>query len=80
MSDQMEDILKVFIDDESYNNGHGHAYDTLGIDPLAGAVIVVRPDQYVSFVTDMEDFDGLGNFFEGALKKNVTDTAKHTKL
>lgn len=39
------DLHNVFVDDESYNSGHGHAYEKYCIDPTKGAVIVVRPDQ-----------------------------------
>jgi hypothetical protein len=39
------DPHKIFFDDESYNDGHGHAYDVYGINPGRGAVVVVRPDQ-----------------------------------
>lgn len=39
------DLHKTFVDDESYNSGHGHAYDTYGIDIKKGAVAIVRPDQ-----------------------------------
>jgi phenol 2-monooxygenase len=39
------DLHKVYIDDESYNSGHGRAYEFYGVDPLKGAVVVVRPDQ-----------------------------------
>lgn len=38
-------LHKVFVDDQSYNSGHGHAFDSLGIDPDAVTVVVVRPDQ-----------------------------------
>ena len=38
------DLHKVFIDDESYHDGHGHAYDFYGVDPEKGAVAIVRPD------------------------------------
>lgn len=34
----------MYYDDESYNRGHGHAYDYLGIKP-EGAIVIVRPDQ-----------------------------------
>jgi phenol 2-monooxygenase len=53
------------VDDESYNYGHGHAYDSLGIDPQQGAVVIVRPDQYVSMVTSLDDVEGLSSFFKG---------------
>lgn len=39
------DLHKIYYDDESYNMGHGHAYEHLGIDPVQGAIIIVRPDQ-----------------------------------
>jgi phenol 2-monooxygenase len=39
------DLHKVYIDDEHYNSGHGHAYERYGVDPNVGAVVVVRPDQ-----------------------------------
>lgn len=38
------DLHKMYYDDESYNKGHGHAYDFLGIGP-EGAIVIVRPDQ-----------------------------------
>ena len=34
----------MFVDDESYNSGHGRAYKAFGIDPEKGALVVVRPD------------------------------------
>lgn len=37
-------LHKVFVDDESWNSGHGHAYDSYGIDPEQGCLVVVRPD------------------------------------
>ncbi|KAI5201533.1 hypothetical protein AUEXF2481DRAFT_534475 [Aureobasidium subglaciale EXF-2481] len=44
----LDDINKIFVDDESYNHGHGHAYDALGIDKSIGSVVVIRPDQCIS--------------------------------
>ncbi|EHL00336.1 putative Phenol 2-monooxygenase [Glarea lozoyensis 74030] len=41
---RMRDIHKIYIDDESYNYGHGHAYEFYGIDPDKGAIVIVRPD------------------------------------
>lgn len=37
-------LTKVFADEESYNSGHGHAYEAFGVDPQRGALVVVRPD------------------------------------
>lgn len=42
------DLHKIYYDDKSYNQGHGHAYEFLGINPNQGAIVVVRPDQCVS--------------------------------
>lgn len=33
------------MDDESYNSGHGRAFDTIGIDHESITIVVVRPDQ-----------------------------------
>lgn len=43
-------LHKVFVDDESYNSGHGHAFDTIAVDHEAITIVVVRPDQceYIS--------------------------------
>jgi hypothetical protein len=38
------DLLKTFVDDDSYNSGHGHAYEKYGIGVEEGAVVIVRPD------------------------------------
>ncbi|KAJ5756831.1 hypothetical protein N7533_006374 [Penicillium manginii] len=62
------DLHKIYYDDESHNQGHGHAYDVLGIDPKRGALIIVRPDQYVSAVMDLSDYTEIGNFFKGFLR------------
>ncbi|CAK7206201.1 hypothetical protein SEUCBS139899_008987 [Sporothrix eucalyptigena] len=59
------DYNKIFVDDESYHEGHGDAYKNYGIDPAKGAVIVIRPDQYVSYVGPVADYDSLDRFFSG---------------
>ncbi|PVH75655.1 putative phenol 2-monooxygenase [Cadophora sp. DSE1049] len=61
----MRDLHKTFVDDESYNSGHGHAYEKYGIDVKEGAVAVVRPDQYVSLITSIDDHEGISKFFAG---------------
>lgn len=62
---KMRDLHKTFIDDASYNSGHGHAYETYGVDPERGAVVIVRPDQYVSKIVSFENMGNIGDFFEG---------------
>ncbi|KIW20628.1 hypothetical protein PV08_01204 [Exophiala spinifera] len=61
---KLRDLHKTFVDDESYNSGHGHAYEKYGIDPDIGATIIVRPDQYVSKVTSIDDVEGIGHLFD----------------
>ncbi|KAM6505384.1 hypothetical protein FSOLCH5_014604 [Fusarium solani] len=59
------DYEKVFVDDFSYHEGHGQAYASYGIDPTRGCVVVVRPDQYVSWIGELEDVDDINRFFDG---------------
>ncbi|EMD87980.1 hypothetical protein COCC4DRAFT_173359 [Bipolaris maydis ATCC 48331] len=65
------DLHKSFVDDEHYNSGHGHAYEAYGVDPEVGAVVIVRPDQYVSKVTLLDDLDGITRFFAGCMTEQV---------
>ncbi|KAF2825749.1 hypothetical protein CC86DRAFT_467389 [Ophiobolus disseminans] len=73
---KIRDLHKTYIDDEHYNSGHGHAYEKYGVDEKVGAVVVVRPDQYVSKVTKLEDFDGIATFFEGCLLEQSAGTKR----
>lgn len=59
------DYWKVYVDDQSYHEGHGHAYENYGVDPKRGCVVILRPDQYVGWVGDLEDTDDMGNYFSG---------------
>lgn len=61
------DNHRIVIDDESYNWGHGHAYDNLSIEPIHGAVVIVRPDQYVSLITGLDGIENIRDFFAGVL-------------
>ncbi|KAK0105095.1 hypothetical protein ONS96_004498 [Cadophora gregata f. sp. sojae] len=61
----MRDLHKTFIDDDSYNSGYGHAYEKYGVDVREGAVVVVRPDQYISLITSLDDHEDISKFFEG---------------
>jgi len=56
-------FAQVFCDDDSYHSGHGRAYEKYGISPR-GAIVVVRPDGYVSLLVDLEDTDRIDAFFE----------------
>ncbi|KAB5533390.1 FAD binding domain-containing protein [Coniochaeta sp. 2T2.1] len=66
---KMKSLHKVVFDDESYNSGHGHAYEAYGVDPAVGALIIVRPDQYTAKVTTVADVEGVASFFQGFLNK-----------
>ena len=62
------DYWKVFVDDQSYHEGHGRAYENYGVDPKIGACVIVRPDQYVSWVGDLEDYEAMDEFFSVFMK------------
>ncbi|CAL8584823.1 hypothetical protein XPA_010406 [Xanthoria parietina] len=53
----------IFVDEESYYQGHGHAYDGYGIDRTRGCVVVIRPDQHVAWIGELEDVSGLEAYF-----------------
>jgi phenol 2-monooxygenase len=57
------DYWKIFVDDESYHEGHGQIYEYFGIDPAEGCSIIIRPDQYLSFVGPMDAYDEMDHFF-----------------
>lgn len=59
------DYWKIYVDDQSYHEGHGQAYQHYGVDPETGCAVVLRPDQHVSFVTEVDDYEGLDRFFSG---------------
>lgn len=42
-------------------------YDLRGIDRKQGAIVIVRPDQYVAHILPMDAFDELDRFFNGFL-------------
>lgn len=59
------DYWKIFVDDQSYHEGHGHIYQNLGIDPSRGCAIILRPDQYVSYVGPMDNYEAMDRFLAG---------------
>ncbi|KAL4918330.1 FAD binding domain-containing protein [Aspergillus aurantiobrunneus] len=60
---RIRDLHKIFFDDESYNKVNGHLYEHLGINPDNGVIVIVRPDQYVSSVIPIDDYQRIGQFF-----------------
>jgi phenol 2-monooxygenase len=59
------DYMKIYVDDQSYHEGHGQAYRKYGVDPKEGCVVILRPDQYVGFVGSLEDVEALDHYFSG---------------
>lgn len=57
----------IFVDGESYYEGHGRAYEGYGIDPVRGCVVLIRPDQHVAWIGELEDVQGLERYFAGIL-------------
>ncbi|OQO07602.1 hypothetical protein B0A48_07299 [Cryoendolithus antarcticus] len=58
------DYEKIFVDDVSYHEGHGEIYKNFGIVP-EGCIVILRPDQYVSYVGSIDDVDAVDKFFSG---------------
>ncbi|CAG8234244.1 unnamed protein product [Penicillium nalgiovense] len=65
------DYWKVFVDEESYHEGNGQAYANYGIDLNRGASVIVRPDQYVSWVGEVDDYEQMSRFFSGFMKQQA---------
>lgn len=61
------DYEKVFVDDISYHEGHGEAYRNYGVDRERGCAVIVRPDQYVAWVGELEDVDEIDRYFSAFL-------------
>ncbi|KAL1952881.1 hypothetical protein VTO42DRAFT_4068 [Malbranchea cinnamomea] len=57
------DYWKVFVDDDSYHEGHGQCYENMGLDKRVGAAVILRPDQYVGWVGEVSDYEGMDEFF-----------------
>lgn len=61
------DYNRIFVDEESYYEGHGQAYEGYGVDKTRGCLVVVRPDQYVAWIGELEDVEELEKYFAGFL-------------
>lgn len=66
--DQGWDYSKIYVDDESHHHGHGHAYERYGISPKTGCLVVVRPDQHVGSIVELEDIDQVDAFFSAFMR------------
>ncbi|GAA5961789.1 hypothetical protein JCM3765_004073 [Sporobolomyces pararoseus] len=54
---------RIYVDEPSYHRGDGKAYETYGISKETGAIVVVRPDQYVGLIVGLEDYSLLDDYF-----------------
>ncbi|TAQ91074.1 hypothetical protein B7494_g637 [Chlorociboria aeruginascens] len=59
------DYWKVYVDDESYHEGHGKAYENYGVDEKRGCVVILRPDQHVGWIGELEDVKDMDGYFSG---------------
>jgi len=73
------DYDKIYVDDESYHEGHSHAYENYGVDLDKGCIVVLRPDQYVAYVGDLEDIADLDAYFKGVLNDSSVQIAPDPK-
>lgn len=48
----------------------GKAYEIWGIDLVRGAVAIIRPDQYVGWVGELEDIEGMTKYFGQIFTRN----------
>lgn len=72
---------KVYTDDVSVHEGFGDAYKNYGVDKDRGCVVVVRPDQIVAWIGELEDFDDLQAYFDGCLiLKKAVDGASSDRM
>jgi phenol 2-monooxygenase len=74
------DYNKVFVDDASYHEGDGKAYEGYAVDKEKGCVVVVRPDGYVAYMGEIEDGEALESYFGGVLLDGVGHKKKLEKV
>ncbi|KAH7143556.1 FAD binding domain-containing protein [Dactylonectria macrodidyma] len=71
------DYNKIFVDDESYHEGHGQLYENFGIDRGEGCVVILRPDQYISYLGKIDNYKSIDGFFSGfMLPQSVMEESK----
>jgi phenol 2-monooxygenase len=63
----LTDYEKIFTADHA---GGRDIFDLRGIDRDRGAMVVLRPDQYVAHVLPLDAFEELSGFFEGVLRQH----------
>lgn len=72
------DYNQIFVDAESYHEGHGKAYEFYGVDPGEGCVVILRPDQHVAYIGALEDVGEITKYFSSFMvSKDIQ--VKHPK-
>lgn len=73
------DYWKIFVDAESYHEGYGKIYEYFGIDPQEGCAMIIRPDQYLSYVGKVDAYEDMDRFFSGFMveQKGVPSPASN---
>lgn len=64
------DYEKIYVDDVSYHEGHGNIYEEFGISEQ-GCIVVVRPDQHVSYVGPLSLPKAVTQFFSGFMMPQI---------
>jgi len=70
------DYWKIFVDDESYHEGYGRIYENFGIDTQEGCAVIIRPDQYISYVGRMDAYEEVDRFFSAFMIPQKHTSAK----
>lgn len=70
------DYEKVFVDDVSYHEGFGEAYEKYGIDRRRGCFVVCRPDQHVGCKGELRDLPTVLDDYFGTILNSVTSNIR----
>ena len=46
-----------------YGRVGGHGYETYGLDPTSGAIVIIRPDGYIGMITALDEVDAIDQYF-----------------
>ncbi|QLI69915.1 FAD-dependent monooxygenase terD [Metarhizium brunneum] len=71
------DYGKVYADNVSYNGRGGHLHGQYGVSEQ-GCVVIVRPDQHVSFIGNPEDLESIDWFLSQFAKQAASRLCNHT--
>jgi phenol 2-monooxygenase len=54
-------------------------YQYYSVDLEKGCAVVLRPDRYVSFVTEADDYEGIDHFFSGFMAEQKLQNSSFGK-